>query len=499
MPTLIIGDEPLSPSAVSQAVADKARLEVSPTAMARLKAARAVVDKIVADGTPVYGVNTGVGSQKEHAVPVAEIPQYNRALIRAHGTRVPGPAASDEVVRATLILMINEHCLGHSGISPALVQLITAKAKEDPLPRIDASGSVGASDLVPLAQLADWLLSDPRAEAAGLPSTKDALSLINCNAFSLAHAVMCLAELRALLTALELSAALSLEGFRANIVASLPKVAQTTARPGQSSVSATLANLLEGSALLRPDAARFLQDPLSFRNATQILGAVRESINWLEHIVAGEIASGAVNPLIAPEDGVAHSHGNMDATRLTLALDMMRQALGKAADVCGERIHKQQWPAFSGLPIGLARDDAPTGGVQFLNLGHIAASLIASVKIWAAPHLLHSVGQVADGVEDTASNAVHAVSDLSRQIDAGFKIAALEAGVAIWAIHRRGLVSEDIGGPLRPVYASLIQELPIEREGQTVFDLSTFVSRLRDAAQSRVNDRNPTAKKAGFG
>ncbi len=482
MPTLIIGESPLSPAEVAQAVANKTRIDIAPAAMTRLKAARAVVDRIVADGTPVYGVNTGVGSQKDHAVPQADIPRYNRDLIRAHGTRVPGPVASDDAVRASLILMINEHCLGHSGISPKLVMLLVTKLNEGVIPKIDASGSVGASDLVPLAQIGDWVLSDPRAEYMQLPGAKDALSLINCNAFSLAHTVLCLADLRVLLTALELSAALSLEGFRANVDASLPKAARTTARAGQNSASAFLAKLLEGSSLLDPTSARFLQDPLSFRNVTQILGAVRECRDWLDRVVADEIASGAVNPLIDPGDGVARSHGNMDATRLTLSLDMMRQALGKAVDVCGERIHKQQWPAFSGLPIGLAKDETPTGGVQFLNLGHIAASLIASVKIWAAPHLLHSVGQVADGVEDTASNAVHAVSDLARQIDAGFKIAALEAAVSIWAIRRRGLSESEIGSPLRPVYATLVQELPIEREGHSVFDLAVIVTRFRASA-----------------
>lgn len=480
MNTLTIGAKPLCPRDVAQAVASKATIELDAAAMHRLARARAVVDRIAETGTPVYGVNTGVGSQKDHAVPIETVLQYNRDLIRAHGTRVPGPAALEDVVRTTLILMINEQCHGYSGISPALVTLMVTKVNADPLPQIDASGSVGASDLVPLAQLSEWLLSDPRAAEANLPQAKDALSLINCNAFSLANATLCLAELQDLMSALEVSAALSLEGFQANLDASLPSVSQTTARTGQHRVSATLERLLDGSALHQPGASRFLQDPLSFRNIAQVLGAVRECADWLERTLADELASNAVNPMIDPENGVARSHGNMDTTRLTLAVDLMRQALGKAADLCGERILKQQWPAFSGLPIGLAEDDTPTGGVQYLNLGHIAASLITSVKIWATPHLLHSVGQVADGVEDTASNAVHAVADLSRQIDALFKIAAIESGVAIWAIHRRGLDAQRIGAPLRPIYANLLAHLPIGREGKEVFDLTTIVEGFRD-------------------
>jgi len=480
MDALTIGAGSLCPKDVARAVLSKATIEVDAAAMDRLERARAVVDRIAMEGTPVYGVNTGVGSQKDHAVSTDSVLKYNRDLIRAHGTRVPGPAATEEVVRATLILMINEHCHGYSGISPALVELMATKVNEGPLPQIDASGSVGASDLVPLAQISEWLLSDPRAAAADLPHVKDALCLINCNAFSLANAALCLSDLQDLMSALEISAALSLEGFRANLDASMPAVSRTTARTGQHRVSAALAQLLDGSALHQSGASRFLQDPLSFRNIAQVLGAVRECADWFERMLTDELSSSAVNPMIDPESGVALSHGNMDTTRLTLAVDLMRQAIGKAADLCGERIHKQQWPAFSGLPIGLTVDDTPMGGVQYLNLGHIAASLITSVKVWAAPHLLHSVGQVADGVEDTASNAVHAVSDLTRQIDAVFKVAAIEAVVAIWAIHRRGLDAQSIGGPLGPMFVHLLGQLPIGREGKEVFDLMPIVESFRD-------------------
>ncbi|MEP3296525.1 MAG: aromatic amino acid lyase [Pseudoruegeria sp.] len=442
---------------------------------------RKVIDDIVASGTPVYGVNTGVGSQKDHTVAPEDIAAYNRALVRAHGTRVPGPIAESVTIRATLILMINEHSHGLSGLSPALLELLVEKVNEDPMPQIDASGSVGASDLVPLAQLADWVLSDPRAAVAGLPAAKDALSLINCNAFALATLCLCLDELKNLMEAFTHAAALSLEGLRGNLDAMSSAVAQATSRGGQHHMAERLAVLFADSALHQKGANRFLQDPLSFRNVTQVLGAVQECLGWLEQVVADEMQSTAVNPLVLENGRTALSHGNMDTTRLTLAIDMMRQALGKSADMAGERVQKQQWPAFSGLPIGLAKDHAPMGGVQFLNLGHITASLVTSVKIWSAPSLLHSVGQVADGVEDTSSNAVHASFDLSRQIDACFKIAIIEAIVAIWAIERRGLTADDLGRGLRPLYQALLETLPLASEGEHVFDLANSLKIFRES------------------
>lgn len=479
MTVLEIGAVPLSIARLCRAVQQGDDIQLTQGARDRLAHGRAAVDAIVQSGVPVYGVNTGVGSQKDYTVSAQDARDYNRRLIRAHGTRIPGPTAAPEVVRATLIVLINELSHGMAGVSPQLIEGMINLANTAPMPQIDTSGSVGASDLVPLAQLAEWVLSHPTLNGTDLPQAKDALCLINSNAFSLATGAMAIDSLGPMLRGFELAAALSYEGFRCNIDAISPEVAQATRRTGQQSVAANMRALLHDSALHLPTAARFLQDPLSFRNAAQVLGAASEAATWVSNVWEDELGSVAGNPLVAIGDKPAYSHGNMDTTRMTLAIDMMRQSLAKVADVAAERVHKQQWPAFSGLPAGLAQDADPAGGVQFLNLGHITSSLVTSMKIWAHPHLLASVGQVADGVEDTAGNAAHAVHDMARQIDAGFKIAALEAAIAVWAIHRRAIAPRSLGHGLRAVYNDLLGILPVGSEGQTVFDLAPVVACFR--------------------
>jgi histidine ammonia-lyase len=169
----------------------------------------------------------------------------------------------------------------------------------------------------------------------------------------------------------------------------------------------------------------------------------------------------------------------MDSTGITLAIDSLRQALAKICDLSGERLHKQQWPAFSGLPTGLSEEDSAVGGVQFLNLGHIAASLIASTKIWASPHLLISVGQVADGVEDTAGYALHSVHDLNRLVDAAWKIVTVEMIISVWAILRRRLDIQSLGERVRHVVERLQPMLPIHVEGEEIFKLGPIVDLVR--------------------
>ena len=105
MTSLILGEVSLTPFVLSNAVKTGKRVEISPAVWQRLQTARDAVDHIVERGEPVYGVNTGVGSQKDHAVNAQDVADYNRLLARAHGTRVPGPEANpDTVCSATIIL-----------------------------------------------------------------------------------------------------------------------------------------------------------------------------------------------------------------------------------------------------------------------------------------------------------------------------------------------------------------------------------------------------------
>lgn len=448
----------------------------------RIRAARSVVDRILEEKRPAYGITTGVGSQKDYSVDPAAAADYNLKLVAAHATRVPGPLLPPEAVRGALAYMANQYANGLSGVSDALVAEILEAVNGVEMPNVDASGSVGASDLVPNSQIAHWLLSRPGARAAGLPRPKETLSLINNNAVSLAQGAFALVEAERLLLAFDLAAAAALEGFRGNLGAISEEANRAHRRPGQARVAARLRALLAESALWQPGSSRFLQDPLSFRCVSQAQGAASEVMERALEVWNSELNTVDDNPVIDAGEGKAVSCGNMDTTRMTLAADQLRQALGKVADLSGERLHKQHWPAFSGLPAGLTEEGSALGGVQFLNLSHIAASLVTSIRIWARPTLLNPVGQVADGVEDTASHALHAIHDLNRLIDAGWKVAAIELMVAVWAMYRRRLEPARIGRGLRPLYERLLPLLPIGREGQEVFDIAPFVAAVREGS-----------------
>ncbi|MFT6753852.1 MAG: histidine ammonia-lyase [Candidatus Azotimanducaceae bacterium] len=440
-----------------------------------------VVQSIVSSGTPGYGITTGVGSQKDFSIAAKSMQDYNRRLAQAHATHAGGAILPKSRVRAALIILVNEFSLGLSGVSEPLVQLIVNQINTSSMPEVSSYGTVGAADLIPMSQIASWLQKKPEAQQHGIPGPKETLSLINTNAITLATGAEVLMDARALLDLANLSLAFSLEAFRGNLNSISEKVNLAHQRCGQSQISAEIRHLLKNSALWQVGAARRIQDPLSFRCATQIHGALQELLDRAIEVWDQELNSVTDNPIVDVEDQCVRSHGNMDSTRMTLAIDGVRQAFAKTIDIAGERLHKQQWTEFSGLPTGFSDKDSPFGGVQFLNLGHLASSFITSIKIWAAPSLLFSVGQLADGVEDTASHALHSVADFERILEAARLVLTIEIIISVWAIQKRGLPTSTLGEDLRPYVEKITPMLPIGKEGIDVFSIEPIVHVLLSA------------------
>jgi histidine ammonia-lyase len=305
------------------------------------------------------------------------------------------------------------------------------------------------------------------------------MSLLNSNALTLAAGALALAEVKRLLDALDLAAALALEGFRGNLGAWSEAVERAHPQAGHAASGQALRRLLADSALWQPGAPRLLQDPLSLRCAPQIHGAARTALAWAWEAWEGALNAVADNPLIDRAAGAAVSHGSMETTLLAVALDALRLAVGKAIEASGERVHKLQWPSFSGLPAGLAAEAGAAGGVQFLNLGHIAAAKVAAARIAAQPVALQYRGQVCDGVEDVGGMAPFAVEETERQLDAAWTAVAVEAAVAVWAIARRDLPVDGLGRGLRDPWQAIRPLLPIGREGEAPFDLAPIEAWLR--------------------
>ena len=153
-------------------------VSLSPDAIARMKASRAVVDQLVASGKTAYGINTGFGKLASVRISSEQVRQLQVNLVRSHSCGVGEPLSESET-RAMMLLRANALAKGLSGIRPSVVETLISMLNAGVHPVIPSQGSVGASgDLAPLAHLARVVIGEGEA----LYSAKHCLGRKRCNA-----------------------------------------------------------------------------------------------------------------------------------------------------------------------------------------------------------------------------------------------------------------------------------------------------------------------------
>jgi len=407
---------------------------LAPEAIAAMRQARAVVQDVLATGEPVYGLTTGVGERKAYLLDPAGQQRFNQRLVLNHRI-AQGDTAPPDVVRGAMLCLANSYAKGVTGVRPELAEMIVTMLNEGFAPPVRRLGSVGEGDLGPMADLAYGLITRSGFEVA----ENEGLALVSSNAFTTAWACMATVDAEALLSVFDVAGALDLEAFGANLNCLHPVIEQTRPFPGLATTLHQLRLLLAGSYLWQPGAARFLQDPLTFRCIPQIHGAARDALAYTRTILQLELNSSQSNPVVVVSEGRIVSVGNFDMGPLAAALDFLRIALAPVVTSANERAVKLLQAPFSGLPAGLAAlsgspDDAlaelATSGqaitVEARTLAHpVSYELVSSVK--------------GDGIEDRATMAPLSARRLADMVQLCARVAAIEFVVAAQAIDLRAL------------------------------------------------------------
>lgn len=485
-PMHLLDGQNLSIHRIAEASRGPMSLGLTAQTWQRIAASRAIVERQLAAGATIYGTNTGIGSQKDVEVADEEVAAFSDRMIVSEATDFPGPCAAERAVRATLLVLINNIAGGRTGVRPELAQRLIDLYAAPRMPTVRLNTSFGIADLTPLSQLSLALLGlsldgqEPILTPPMRLAPKESVSLIDNNSFALGSGALVLVEIERLLEAFDLAAASALEGLRGDLRAHGESAAGGDRGAGQARSRRNLLGALTGSRLHRPEEARFLQDPLSFRSITQIHGAAYEAWSWTKSQFEREINSCTDNPLVDLDCGELHPSSSMVSLLPAFAMDMLRQTLAKAAVASMERALKLQSPPFSGLPVGLAREGAADGGILSINLNYIGSARMGSLMAAAAPVALHYVGHTADGVEDVTSLLPLSVSQTETLIDRAWETVALEMAIAVWAMARRSLNPTGLGEGPRKVYEALLPLLHIGDEGRRIFNMNRIVATVRD-------------------
>jgi histidine ammonia-lyase len=453
-------------------------IEIDAEASARMQTTREVVERVLERGDLVYGISTGVGARKRHGVTPQEQDEYNRAMIET--TLVgQGPAAPEDAVRATLVRLVNGFAKGTAGVRPELAERLAEALNAGACPAVRMIGSNGQSDLAPMAELAHGLLGDFHLAA------KEAIALINNNAFSTGLAALAVNDYSRLLDAFDVAGALDLEAFAANVTILHPAVAETRPYPGLQTTLTRLRALLGGSYLWAEGAARNLQDPLTFRGLPHVLGAARDMLAFAEGQLAIELNASQENPLVVEREERIISVANFEVLPLAAALDCLRIALAPVVTSACERLVKLLQATFSGLPEGLSARGgiAATGFPEF---AYPAVTLAAEARLLAQPVSFEVVTtSISEGIEDRMTMAPLAARRLAEMVALGERVLAIELTVAAQAVDLRSPPS--LGAGTRQAYELVREHVPFTGESQKPpSDLESLVDLIRSGVLSGV-------------
>ena len=309
-----------------------------------MRAARDVVDRVLASGESVYGLNTGLGSLSRHHIPLEEIGAFSFATVADQVASYGRPLETD-VVRAMMLSRVNGMLKAGVGVRRELIELLVALLNAGVHPVVRMIGSVGQGDLSEMADIGKVLIGRGYAEYDGerllgrggagarrarsrsTLEAKEALALISANGVTIGRGSLVLVDAADLVESMQIAAALSFEAFAANLSVIHPAADRMRPMRGSQPRALACASCVEDSELWRPGAARNLQDPLSIRCVPQTHGALYDALSVARGMMEIELNSAGDNPLVLVDEDAIVSVGNFDVTSLAMAFDYVRLGL----------------------------------------------------------------------------------------------------------------------------------------------------------------------------
>jgi histidine ammonia-lyase len=416
------------------------------------------------DRAPHYGVSTGFGALATRHIAPGLRAQLQRSLVRSHAAGT-GPEVEAEVVRAMMLLRLSTLATGRCGVRLSTARAYAAMLTARVTPVVREYGSLGCSgDLAPLAHCALAVTGEgpvrdssgalvPAGQAlraAGIePVTlaeKEGLALINGTDGMLGMLVLALEDLRRLLAAADIAAAMSVEALLGTDAAFAADLQALRPHPGQADSAANLRALLAGSPIVASHAGprdRRVQDAYSLRCSPQVHGAARDTAAHAAVVAGRELAAAIDNPVVTA-DGRVVSNGNFHGAPVGYVLDFLAIAVADLASVSERRTDRLLDVARShGLPAFLAGDPGVDSGHMIAQ--YAQAAIVSELKRLAVPASADSVPSSAMQ-EDHVSMGWSAARKLRRGIDGLQRVLAVEILTAA-----RGL---DLRAPLSPAPAT---------------------------------------------
>ena len=450
------------------------KVRISKEAMARCKLSHAFIRDCADKGLAVYGVTRGVGACHGRVVKQQELGTFNASLVRGHCTGV-GPPVPENEVRAMMAARLNTMLIGTAGCQPSIARYYAKFLNAGIHPLVPRHGSVGEADVTCLAHVGLALMGEgevffegARMDAsealkrAGIKALvlgpRDGLALVGSNAFAAGPGALVCGDAMEALELADLIYALSLEAFRGSMAPL--DLATHGLRPfwGQAVSARVVSALLEGSYLHDLPSPARIQDPLSYRVATQVHGAARDVVDGLAKQMAIQLNSSEDNPCVLASEKRVVPCGNFEPLPWVLAFETLGQAICHVSKLSCFRSVKMSMSEFTDLPETLAPPEATVG---FNELQKTFTSLHNEIRHLANPASADFFSIAAD-MEDHATNAPFVVRKTALIVENLRRILGAELLVAAQAVDLRE--GSPLGRGTKEIHELLRSRVPFLKE-----------------------------------
>jgi phenylalanine ammonia-lyase len=485
---------------------DGAEARLAPAAYERIGKSHDLNRDLVAGGAPIYGVTTGFGDSVGRRIDPGHAGELQAHLLDFLGCGT-GPTLDAAAARAVTLARANCLAKGCSAVRPVVVERLCDVLNAGAAPVIPEQGSIGASgDLVPSSYVAAVLTGRRTLLVEGEPipaerfwrsrgveplalEAKEGLALVNGTAFMVGVGCLAVADARRLARIADLCTALTVETllgidspFNAFVHAVKP-------HPGQARSAEAIRGFLSGSELVRAYAdvaasptAEPIQDKYSIRCAPQCIGALYDTIDWVERWLLTELNSANDNPLYDVDGGAVHSAGNFSGFHVALAMDALKTAVASVVDLLDRQMELLVDEKFNnGLTpnlVGRVPEGSPLAGLDHGFKGmQIAMSALAAEALNRTMPMTSFSRSAECHNQDKVSMGATAARQARDVLEIAERAAATHLLAACQAAHLRG---PDMLGGTRPAYEAVrAVSAPLEHDRPMDVDVMAVTNLLR--------------------
>ena len=450
--TLELDGSNLSTDGLESVARGGEQVSVSAASWERIRDCRDMIQKKIDNHEVMYGVTTGIGEFSEVVLTSEQVREFQRYLVYSHAAGI-GDAMPEEVVRGAMAGRINVHCHGNSAGREEITRQLVDMLNRGVTPVVAAKGSVGAcGDLSPMAQVALAMMGEGEAwhegkrlpaadalEAVGLSpielQARDGLAIINGSNMLTAMAALTLCDAARWLRLHDIAAAMTLEALNVNMMPYDARLHELRGFSGSQKVAANIRRLTEGSRILAQEGKK-VQDAYSLRSTPQVIGALRDAIEFAHSQVEIELNGVGDNPVFLVDEQRVITGANFQGTPVSLPMEMVGIGLSMGAVLSERRLNRLTNPALSGgLPPFLTEHAGMHSGMMVSQ--YTACALVAETRILAHPAANQSIPAAADQ-EDFVSMGLTTTQKTRQIMENCFGVLAIEMIAGAQALDIRG-------------------------------------------------------------